>query len=205
MSNQKQIGVAFQMYAEDNKDYYPAYDNWATWGGPPGSGRSGWHRSGVNTTNRPLNSYVGNSLNVFDCPADRGDSTRLHYAGATCFGDWGNSYLMLPWKDDVAIKHVGGIFDPNDPTKRPIKSSEIARSPDNKLITSDWPWYGRDVNDAQTAWHNDRGKPIWPFLFGDGHVALFQFPKDFITSVGGGSFQSPYRSLKPDPHARYWW
>ena len=33
ISNQKQIGLAFMMYAGDNDESYPALTNWATSGG----------------------------------------------------------------------------------------------------------------------------------------------------------------------------
>jgi type II secretory pathway pseudopilin PulG len=34
-NNQRQIGIALTMYADDNQDFYPAYYLWATWGGTP--------------------------------------------------------------------------------------------------------------------------------------------------------------------------
>ena len=36
ISNQKQIGLAFMMYAGDNDESYPALTNWATSGGKQG-------------------------------------------------------------------------------------------------------------------------------------------------------------------------
>ena len=38
MNNQKQIGIAFAMYVQDSGDSYPAYTEWATWGGDTGDG-----------------------------------------------------------------------------------------------------------------------------------------------------------------------
>jgi hypothetical protein len=57
-----------------------------------------------------------------------------------------------------------------------MKSSDISRSPTKKLILGDFPWYGRDVNSGASAWHNDKGKPVFPVLFGDSHVENFKFP-----------------------------
>jgi prepilin-type N-terminal cleavage/methylation domain-containing protein len=207
MNNQKQIGIAFVMYAQDNAEFYPAYDQWATWGGDSGDGTSGWHGGGESWTNRPLNSYSANNLKIYACPADHGDSYRLKsFPNVTCYQAWGNSYLMLWVNDDVAIKYVGGYIDPNNPgsSKMPIKTSEIARGPVNKLITSDWPWYGRDPNSILSAWHNDRGKPLWPFLFGDGHVAIFRFPADFYVAGANGTGSSPYSGRVPDPGFLWW-
>ena len=47
---------------------------------------------------------------------------------------------------------------------------------------TDWPWDGRDYNDLKSVWHNVQGKPVWPMLFGDGHVIFYKFPPT-ITSM----------------------
>jgi len=206
VNNQKQLGIAFVLYTQDNNDYYPAYTQWATWGGDTGDGTSGWHGGGESWTNRPLNRYTGNSLKTYACPADRGDSYRLKaFPKVSCYQAWGNSYLMLWTTDDVAIKHIGGFIDPNNAanSRMPIKGSEIAQSPAKKLILSDWPWYNRDPNSLQSAWHNDRSKPLWPFLHGDGHVAMFKFPADFYIGANGTG-SSPYSALTPDPNYIWW-
>jgi hypothetical protein len=44
------------------------------------------------------------------------------------------------------------------------------------VILGDFPWYARNVNHIASAWHNDKGKPLFPTLFGDAHVANFLFP-----------------------------
>jgi hypothetical protein len=62
-----------------------------------------------------------------------------------------------------------------------MKASEIAKAPVAKVILADFPWYDRDtrsIYNPASAWHNDRGKPVFPTLFGDGHVANFLFPLD---------------------------
>jgi len=209
MSDMRQIGLALVMYSNEFNDFYPAYDQWATWGGDTGDGQTGQHGGGTSWTLRPLNPFTGNNLKVYSCPADKGDSSLAimkNLPGKTCFLDWGNSYLMT-WSgsgDKFGIKDVGGHIDSNPAlTKLPIKGSFIARSPVNKLILSDWPWYGRDPNDPKSAWHNDRGKPVWPFLFGDSHAEIFRFPSDFYPP-GGPSTSSPYYNNVPDPHFTWW-
>jgi len=63
---------------------------------------------------------------------------------------------------------------------KPIKTSEIARSPVNKIIQGDWPWHGsRDPNSPKSFWHNNRGVRGWNMMYGDGHVALFRFPQNY--------------------------
>jgi prepilin-type N-terminal cleavage/methylation domain-containing protein len=190
VSNQHQITIAFGLYVDDSRDYYPAYDNWATWGGDTGDGTSGYHGGGVSWTNRPLNRYTGNNRNLYHCPADKGDALRLAtFPNVSCFQAWGNSYLMAWAVERYRVQHVGGDSKatPGSATATPIKGSTVARKPTTKLMFSDWPWFGdRNINDAKSTWHNDRGKPIFPTLFGDGHVENFKFPANRQIYDDGG-------------------
>ena len=90
INNQRQIGIALSMYVDDNRDYYPQYANWATWGGKKGVRADNLHGALVNETNRPLNVYAKN-VEIFHCPSDAGDSL---WGSFNTFQDWGNSYLM---------------------------------------------------------------------------------------------------------------
>jgi prepilin-type N-terminal cleavage/methylation domain-containing protein len=200
MNNERQIGLAMNMYIADSAEFYPAYNNWATWGGDTGDGTSGYHGGGESWTNRPLNRYTANNLKSYACPADRGDSYRLRtFPKVTCYQAWGNSYLMLWFFDEWAAEHVGGVND-KDPTHVPNKASRIARSPVNKILLSDWPWFpDRPISSAQSAWHQDRGKPVWPFLFGDGHAAVLKFPQDFYANNGAA-----YAARIPDTSFLWW-
>src|SRR5260221_5934839 len=61
INNEHQIGIALFMYAADYADFYPAYQDWATWGGDRGNpAYSSYHGAGVDPTNRPLNRYASN-------------------------------------------------------------------------------------------------------------------------------------------------
>ncbi|EEF63004.1 hypothetical protein Cflav_PD5639 [Pedosphaera parvula Ellin514] len=40
---------------------------------------------------------------------------------------------------------------------------------------------------AQSAWHNFLGKPLFPTLFGDAHVANFLFP----TNISNATLPNP--------------
>ena len=55
ISNQKQIGLAFMMYAGDNDESYPALTNWATSGGK--QGKSSLYSGTTTVQRRPLNKY----------------------------------------------------------------------------------------------------------------------------------------------------
>jgi len=190
VNNQKQIGLGLNMYVTDNNDSYPAYDYWAAWGGDTGNAAySDYHGAGIiNATNRPLNPYVSN-LKTYACPADKGDAiaSRIKVPNVNCYQAWGNSYLMA-WKEvRYKVQHVGGYrtLPPNNPFGRPIKGSRVAVRPATKIILSDWPWFAdRDINDPKSAWHNDRGKPVFPTLFGDSHVENFKFPPNYKSLDG---------------------
>jgi prepilin-type N-terminal cleavage/methylation domain-containing protein len=181
ISNEHQIGIALHIYCTDNNDYYPAYTNWATWGGEAGNATySPYHGAGTSPLFRPLNPYVRN-LKTFWCPADHGDALagRIVVPNINCFQAWGNSYLMAWAVERYKVQHVGGdaTLPLSDPKAVPIKGSHVALKPNTKLFLSDWPWFGdRDPNDPRSVWHNDRGKSVFPTLFGDVHVENFKFP-----------------------------
>ena len=71
MSNQSQIGKAYFMYTDDNRDSYPAINDWASTGG-----KNGTYDVFTAATNRPLNTYVGNAYETFRCPSDKATSGR---------------------------------------------------------------------------------------------------------------------------------
>ena len=184
VNNEHQIGIALNMYCADNNDFYPAYDNWATWGGDTGNAAySAYHGAGESWTNRVLNRYTQN-LKTYACPADHGDSipNRITVPNITCYQAWGNSYLMAWAVERFKVQHVGG--DSTQPiysaAGAPIKGSRVAVRPTTKIFLGDWPWFGdRDPNDPRSVWHNDRGKSVFPTLFGDVHVENFKFPANY--------------------------
>jgi prepilin-type N-terminal cleavage/methylation domain-containing protein len=185
INNVRQQGIALMLYADDNGDYYPVWTNWVAYGGqnstlqPGDSGYSAVAPNGGNVDQlyRPLNRYMGSNLMVFHCPADHGDAD---YPGVkSCWDAYGISYYMAFWFDTLGVQHVGGSANyswPQPGNLGPIKSTAIALAPTKKLILGDFPWYGRNVFSNASAWHNDRGRPIFPTLFGDGHEQNFLFP-----------------------------
>jgi prepilin-type N-terminal cleavage/methylation domain-containing protein len=177
-NNQRQIGLALVLYSDENRDFYPAYGNWATWGGKKGTALGVVHGGLTEAADRVLNRFTVN-VEIYHCPADKGDALQLPNSTSTCWDAWGNSYLM-PWSTDrYRVQHVGG--NTNQPggtySATPIKATMIGNKPSSKLILSDWPWFGdRDINNPKSVWHSDRGKPHFPTLIGDTHVQNFKFP-----------------------------
>ena len=172
MSNQAQIGKAYHMYVDDNKDSYPEINDWASTGG-----KDGTYDVFTAATNRPLNIYVANKYDVFRCPSDKGDFWSLAGRGVNCtnaYIQYGNSYLTEYAFDYFKVKMVCG---PKGNKSNPsIKGSEVARSPSNKIIQGDWIWHAnRDVTQARHQWHNYKGKNRMMMLFGDTHTEYFKF------------------------------
>jgi prepilin-type N-terminal cleavage/methylation domain-containing protein len=172
-NNLRQIGISLVLYADDHKELFPVYDDWATWAGKKGV--QNWHGGLVAETNRPINFYLKN-VNVCHCPGDKGDALYPNIK-ENCWDAWGNSYLMTWAVERYHVLHCGGEAGVTDSRGMPIKVSYIGVKPTTKIIMSDWPWFGdRNINDSRSVWHNDRGKAVFPTLFGDGHVDNFKWP-----------------------------
>ena len=198
-SNMHQQALGFHMYADDNRDFYPVYPDWGDLGGQPGT-MTLHDANKVPYDKRPLNRYVSN-VETYHCPGDKGDSLwKANFPKGTrsCYAAWGNSYLTVWSVETLRIKHVtGDSTAPGTPNGTPMKTSEIARSPSNKLIQGDWPWWAdRDKNDPWSQWHNYKGEYKFNVIYGDGHTAYFKFPKQ-TTSWN-------YSGPAPDPNFTWW-
>ena len=193
LANQHQMGIDYQLYTDDNGEFYPIHNDWATVGGKKGT----WGIYSGNTaeTNRPLNKYVG-AVELFHCPADKGDFLNLP-KGVTCFVAWGNSYLGMWVTDAWGIKHVtaDSMAPAGTAAAIPIKATEVSRGPTTKIIQGDWPWHAnRNIQDKHSVWHNFKGQRYENMLFGDGHVENFRFPKEMES----------WTSTAPDMNFRWW-
>jgi prepilin-type N-terminal cleavage/methylation domain-containing protein len=194
ISNQRQIGMACIMYADDNSSFYPGYQDWAAFGGTLGtnSGTGEYpgdnlHGGNVPEAKRPLNTYTKN-VNVYHCPADLGDPLPKAWAASPkpCWQGWGNSYLMQYYPDTYGIEHVGGKELDGVVSVLPTKTSRVAVRPTTKLIMGDWNWYGsRPITDPHTVWHRVQGKRLFPLLFGDNHAQNFAFPPAYDSTPLG--------------------
>ena len=199
ISNQKQIGLAFKMYVDDNKGNYPVHDGWGSPGGKYWTnaytgGNAANYGGRVQETNRPLNKYAG-TVEIFHCPGDKGDA--LNPVPKSCWEGWGNSYLVEWSGDAFRVKKVtaDSLAARGTPEGTPIKESEVSRKPSNKIIQGDWPWHAnRSIVDNRSVWHNDKGKRFENMLFGDVHVENYRFPKE-MDGWGG---------TPPDPNFKWW-
>lgn len=167
VANQHQIGLGYVMYYNDNEDFFPEHNGWASFGGNTGTHSA--YESQLAAEKRPLFPYT--AFRVFECPSDGGDG----YGGglaAHCYTEYGTSYLGVWAGNYFAIQkvtdRVGG---------RPIKGQEVALSPVNKIIQGDWNWPpNREQHKERSVWHNARGERKHNMLYGDGHIDYWRIP-----------------------------
>jgi len=180
-NNEHQMAICFQLYLADNSDNYPVHDGWAALGGqrpatPVVTGFAAQYGGQEYETNRPLNQYARN-VNVFQCPADKGDS--LSPGVVSCWNAWGNSYLVEWEYDNYRVAAVTGSKGKYTPASKPIKGSRVGMRSATKIILGDWPWQGnRNSAAPQDIWHNNSGQRNEDILFGDGHSEFYAFPSD---------------------------
>jgi len=176
LSNNRQIGVALFLYADDFRDTLPLCQDWASLGG-----QNGQYDLFVAQTNKPLNKYQGNP-EIFHCPADRGHIAGARFVGinaTNCYAQYGTSYLLTWDFDFMRYKRVfGNVAAPRTAYDgQSMKTAEIGLSAAKKLILGDWIFhYNRGWLDQRSVWHNSRGKSLVVMLFGDGHSVGYRFP-----------------------------
>jgi prepilin-type N-terminal cleavage/methylation domain-containing protein len=201
INNEHQIGIALRMYVDDSNDTYVCYEDWATWAGQRGtnnlasgevSGNS-LHGGNVDATNRVLNTYTKN-VQLVRCPADKGDPL---WNIKNCWEGWGNCYLLQWYIDEFGVEHVGGKMVRGNLQQKANKGSRVALRPATKIILGDWTWFSdRKLAQAQTVWHRQAGKRVFPLLFGDSHTENWAFPPSYDTTYS--------YSTKPDLNSKFW-
>jgi len=196
VSNNRQIGIALHLYADDFRDVLPLCHDWAALGG-----KDGRYDLFVAQTNKPLHAYQKNPQ-IFRCPADRGDISGMRFVGinaTNCYAQYGTSYLMEWAGDFMRTKRVfGNVAAPRSAYDgQSMKTSEIAKSAVNKIILGDWIWhFNRGWLDQRSAWHNFKGKSLVVMLFGDGHAVGYRFPTK--------PESDPYWYVTPSPTNEWW-
>jgi prepilin-type N-terminal cleavage/methylation domain-containing protein/prepilin-type processing-associated H-X9-DG protein len=172
-NNQKQIGIAFLLYTDDNAEYFPQQRDWHASGGSNGT-----YSVFVAATNRPLYRYIS-AYESFRCPNDKGDSLNP-VSVKNCYLRYGTSYLPQWQHDSFRTRHVlGDINAPKGSYENlPLRTTELSQGASHKFIQGDWAWHANRGNvDNRSIWHNYKGKSRFNMLFGDGHIEFFQFPE----------------------------
>jgi prepilin-type N-terminal cleavage/methylation domain-containing protein len=194
VSNLKQIGVAFQMYSNDNQDRFPPLGRGPNWRGfQIGGGDPDWKIPKVSqalpATNRPLWTHVA-MFEVFHCPADRGaDFSPFQAPFTDTFHVIGTSYKYnyTPWWDTTKVRQA-------DPSKGLLeKPVPWVKDPSRFILLHEPPALpyknsaGEFASDIWTLWHFGRGpstlrsrpeipqKVFAPVLFVDGRAKAHNF------------------------------
>jgi prepilin-type N-terminal cleavage/methylation domain-containing protein/prepilin-type processing-associated H-X9-DG protein len=185
MNNNKQLMLAWRMYADDNDDWLVASRNGQVtpeWNG------GGWldfsHKQenidpDMTVRKSPLFKYLGNSVGVFKCPADKSvdyfrtperkprvrSMSMNNWMGPG--GEWGNS--GPGWR---TFPRISNITDPN-PSMAWVLIDEREDSINDGYFVVDmngWPNSPRSIKivDYPASYHNGAGG----LSFADGHAEI---------------------------------
>ena len=196
VSNQKQIGIAFQLYGGDNNERFPllappqqvyGHRSFEFGGGDPDPNDPDG-RIMLAATNRPLWRYTQSKM-LFECPSDRGfDIGQYLPPSKSLFGNWGTSYKYnsKPWtKTRYALADEIGLAG---------KRGDWILVPSQHVLVHDvpaLPWQDEAGDSYFNSWHYPSGsvttgglknfskKAVAPVLFVDGHVKHFNLAKHF--------------------------
>jgi prepilin-type N-terminal cleavage/methylation domain-containing protein/prepilin-type processing-associated H-X9-DG protein len=193
VNNQKQIGVAFHLYADENGEKYPVAPSWSSVGGIKGTSTF-YTSSSYDWTNRLLNPYVG-APTSYRCPSDKGDS--LNGGIPNAYIAYGTSYLVQWNGNNFRVQKIAGnSLTPGTANFNSIRSSEIGVKAASKIIQGDWVWHmNRDLVDNRNQWHSYKGRRVVNFLWGDGHVEKYEMDQQATNWVS---------SPAPDPNFTWW-
>ncbi len=168
-SNQRQIGVAYNLYTSDYNDLYPVQKDWHAAGGTNGT-----YNVFVAATNRSLYAYI-QAYETFRCPNDKGDLLNPAKVD-NCYNKYGNSYLPQWQHDSFRTRHVLGDANAaiNTYERKSMSVGEVGAAPTKKIVQGDWAWHANRGNTStKSIWHNYKGKSRFNMLFGDGHVEFY--------------------------------
>ena len=202
-NNNKQIGVALNMYCSDYKEYYPVHNEWNSIGGTNGT----YNGTYTTAAERPMNPYTMN-LNLWHCPADKGDALDDQTPiGSSCWQVYGNSYLVewnpsydFPYPLIPGATYGYGVLCVTSPFNL-MKISHFAISPVNKVILGDWVWQAnRGDTDPRSVWHNYKDTALTVMLWADAHVATYRFIAGTNVTEGQDVTQAEF----PRPTNPFW-
>lgn len=179
-ANQRQLGLAFFQYVQDNKETLPQYaaspeqSDWRYGGATVVSGAAPSVLPPTLDSGRPINRYITNTMDIeasadsvrlFSCPADRGVFARTAESATrpapsllergTCFREFGTSY-----RANAILLGVNSEHETVKP--RAMKLSEIAVNPSRLLLLGDAAWYfavqpaRSEESMLDASWHQKR-------------------------------------------------
>lgn len=216
VNNQKQIGLAFQLYRDENRATFPLIRPTVAWasfefgGGDPAPRNAGVADMQA-ATNRPLWNYTG-SRDLYACPSDRGADLRPgDQLIKSIYRHTGTSYKYNenPWVDTKV------------PVADPIlglagKSESWIAEPTRHVLAHCLPAMpfsvGGSVGFGHHSWHYPSGsvmtkdpknlskKTVAPILFVGGNVKYFNLRMHLLNNPGFPAEPTPervwYKSVK---------
>ncbi len=175
-SNLKQIGLAFHLYSNDFKDYFPAMSTASGW--PVACNDPHWFTNTLSDLDYlPVSQWYNVNkgdcrVGVWRCPSVTDDKC-----------DWGGGYGIVEavWHNPVKQGFTYGFYAFVPKYKRPSQICLISdsRKIDTKKTTITnwcpkcWPWTG--TNRESAPLHGGGGKSASNILFIDAHVALVPY------------------------------
>jgi prepilin-type N-terminal cleavage/methylation domain-containing protein len=164
MSNQRQFGFAYHMYADDHQDFGPRHSGYANYAGATGTHSDPLTGGTTPAKDRPMTRYLA-ATDLFHCPADRGTILNGRDVGSS-WVETGNSYAtfwhwghgVVDGRNQVTGDSTVALDDP-DGFGRPGKLSEFLKSPHNKVLQGDAPWRMSKYDEhRKRVWHPPRNK-----------------------------------------------
>ena len=167
INNLKQMGLAFAMYTQDYEEKLPALKDSLTEPGWAGAVYGGMYLNvdPGEQNPRPLNKYVGDNLNVFKCPGDKGgNSVWIGVVKYGIYNTYGTSYLYNNSPHNGAFT----VDYPLDGVKKVVNSSKTVLAIDYMAYAYAWG-HAEDL----TPFHQD-SMAYGSVLFVDGHVQFLK-------------------------------
>jgi prepilin-type N-terminal cleavage/methylation domain-containing protein len=190
LSNLGQVGLAFHLYRDDNRDRFPpegSPPNWMSfqYGGGDPNLKLAQLSSALAATNRPLWAYA-RAPELFHCAADRGADIPQFMGFDDTFRVTGTSYK---YNDGPRCATAQLQADPDKGLAE--KPTQWIPDPTLFILLHEWPPlpYQDSAPGTWTIWHLCRGpstlhsandirqKVVSPILFVDGHAAVQDFTK----------------------------
>ena len=174
ISNLRQIGQALNLYLLDYDGFFPVAKYFDLGGRTGTNPIYAPYGSTTPEEKRPLNAYL-NDAEVFRCPSDRGDVTKLGIV-ENAFLEYGSSHLYAA----ATIFGVEGLVG-----KRNTIYLET-----RKIVVAEPPFLAtRPMSDPHSQWHRTSYNGSYA-LFLDGHVEFVK--TQIFNSLAKPSIQNPY-------------
>lgn len=196
VSNQKQIGIAFQLYRDENSSRFPPIRPSASgysfeYGGGDPDRKNPDVNDMLAATNRALYPYQGSS-NVFACPSDRGTTAGGDpggFASSNLFKTLGTSYKYNenPWAN---IPTKLKLADPTYGLSGKVET--WIEEPSRHVMLHDPPalmslgfvqWWHYGTGKEGTSVQNLSKKSVAPILYVEGHVAFYSLRNFYLQNM----------------------